>query len=230
MKIKIIVVDDSPITNRTLKHLIGKSFTNDQVEVEFFTDGKSGVDYLINPDNADKYHLIILDGHIKAKDGQPQIDGPEIARTLEENNVHKRLIIFSSDPEMVKKIQKVRLFEDAPSLNKQLSQSKLSALLTEQFDLIEKDQKNTENEVQTTKDIVIEKNKVKKNKVIENKNTFFKSDNQQSTIREKPSEDKHDTNPVLASENTTNESEDPGLSEKVLNVENTPPVESYVVR
>lgn len=137
MNIKIIVVDDNKITNRIIENILKADFKDKDVSAEFFTDGKSGLEYLTDPNHLNDYDIIILDGHIKAREDEEQIDGPLIAEKLKENKINKRVIIYTSDDDKAKQMS---LFFDPPPprLSKQLSRNSLKKVLIEEIEKLEK--------------------------------------------------------------------------------------------
>ncbi len=98
--INVVFIDDNEVVTGSVKKYFS---SNAKINVvESFTDGKEGLEYLIN--NPDSYDLIILDILL------PQIDGLKILEELDSKKYDKKIIILSSykDDYTIKKAQTLK--------------------------------------------------------------------------------------------------------------------------
>lgn len=96
-QIRVVVVDDNEAVLRSVKWYFDNS---DKINiVASFTNGKEGLDYLIN--RSDDYDLLIMDIIL------PQFDGIKILEEMKNHKLDKKIIVMSSfkDDYTIRKIQ-----------------------------------------------------------------------------------------------------------------------------
>ena len=84
--VKVVVLDDNKVVTSSIRKYFLSSANIEIVEV--FSNGKPGLDYLIN--NSSSYDMIVLDIIL------PSIDGIRILEELNNHHIYKKVIILSS--------------------------------------------------------------------------------------------------------------------------------------
>lgn len=119
-KVKILIIDDDPLTNKFNELIIRK--LHPEVEVTSLLSGKEGLTYLNN--NSDRPKLVLLDLNM------PVMNGWELLNELAKSNVEINIILVTSsdDPHDRKKAEQYPLVKDY--LVKPLSKENLGALFS----------------------------------------------------------------------------------------------------